>query len=549
MQRFALIALLVLVANLSAFAKSSFQLKVDYARELIDSFYYVDALDYLYHLQQGIDFNTLNSIEKEVYHVTLATTLHHLGDNQEACNQLHNAIFHAKKVRTESDFGVALKYGQIGSYFLQSDNQDSCFKNFRLGIKHISRVKKPLYHASALNNLGLAFAHFSQTDSALYSYKKGLQILDTNNNRQTRFKSLIISNIAKVYYEQGNISKSILQLKKAIRNIENNNCIYKEHKPLFYKSLLFQKLELADTKNIKKILDSVLVSIPRLRNSNKRFENFLSTLLQVKDLNLITEDKFNYLYTAYSDSLITSLNGIINQNKNGAVSYKQQALNQFKKINELKTKSRELELKNTKRKNKLTLLIGASLLSISLLFLVMILQRFKKRKLLFAKQSEVSKLEIENQKLKEQQLQSELKQKSEDITNLAIYNKKKQEWNASIIKRLSSIKKGEANDIKKALKQLEVELNQQNIIEEKAITLQENIDIVNSSFKERLFQMHKNLTVGEIELCSYLKIGMSGKEIAQIRGVSPESITKAKQRLKKKINLSNNSLEAFIESI
>jgi len=45
------------------------------------------------------------------------------------------------------------------------------------------------------------------------------------------------------------------------------------------------------------------------------------------------------------------------------------------------------------------------------------------------------------------------------------------------------------------------------------------------------------LTRNELELCGYLKLRLSGSEIASIRNVDPKSVTKSKQRLKKKLGL------------
>ena len=57
-----------------------------------------------------------------------------------------------------------------------------------------------------------------------------------------------------------------------------------------------------------------------------------------------------------------------------------------------------------------------------------------------------------------------------------------------------------------------------------------------SSYLGNLKDKNPNLTPHELRLCAYMKSNLSNKEIATILNIQPDSVKKAKQRLRRKIN-------------
>ncbi len=73
---------------------------------------------------------------------------------------------------------------------------------------------------------------------------------------------------------------------------------------------------------------------------------------------------------------------------------------------------------------------------------------------------------------------------------------------------------------------------------------------IHPSFLETLNQRLPNLTPNEIELCMYYKLNMSTNEVQSATYKSSDALKKARQRLKKKLDLSTkDSLSQFIQSI
>lgn len=66
------------------------------------------------------------------------------------------------------------------------------------------------------------------------------------------------------------------------------------------------------------------------------------------------------------------------------------------------------------------------------------------------------------------------------------------------------------------------------------------VGALNPNFYEQLFNKHPDLSKSEIRLLTLIKIGYSQKEIAKILVIEPNSVKKAKSRVRKKLELSSS---------
>jgi DNA-binding CsgD family transcriptional regulator len=73
---------------------------------------------------------------------------------------------------------------------------------------------------------------------------------------------------------------------------------------------------------------------------------------------------------------------------------------------------------------------------------------------------------------------------------------------------------------------------------------------VHNDFYDKLNEKFPNLSANEKRLCAFLRLNMSTKEISAITYQSINSITVARSRLRKKLELdSDENLISFLESI
>ena len=86
--------------------------------------------------------------------------------------------------------------------------------------------------------------------------------------------------------------------------------------------------------------------------------------------------------------------------------------------------------------------------------------------------------------------------------------------------------------------------------EDRLEVLQADFEQVNAEFFERLQQHYPSLSKTERELCAYLKLNLSSKDIAALRNTSLNTINVARHRLRKKLSLErDDELEAFVQKV
>ncbi|CAL2082397.1 TPR_REGION domain-containing protein [Tenacibaculum sp. 190524A05c] len=101
-----------------------------------------------------------------------------------------------------------------------------------------------------------------------------------------------------------------------------------------------------------------------------------------------------------------------------------------------------------------------------------------------------------------------------------------------------------------SLAQIIAELKKESIEEDRIQLLKNKIKTINKDFLQKLKKEHPKLTKTDIEVCSFIKIGLSRREISNIRKTSLEAIKSTRFRLKKKLELSKDQkLDEYIQSI
>ncbi len=152
-------------------------------------------------------------------------------------------------------------------------------------------------------------------------------------------------------------------------------------------------------------------------------------------------------------------------------------------------------------------------------------------------------LQLEKEKHKQELL---LKQK--DMEMVLTNNQVQTQLNENIIFKLK--KAQQKGELQKNINQVILELHQQNEINNRMKLIEENMDVVNATFFESLAKVHPNMTRVDKEFCSYIKIGLSSKEIAVIRSTTVNSVNVTKTRLRKKLKLETDiTITSYLRSI
>jgi DNA-binding CsgD family transcriptional regulator len=81
--------------------------------------------------------------------------------------------------------------------------------------------------------------------------------------------------------------------------------------------------------------------------------------------------------------------------------------------------------------------------------------------------------------------------------------------------------------------------------------LRTNLEEITSPFISRFLTQYQSLTPAEISVCNMIRNGLRTKEIAQMRSVSPATINRHREHIRRKLKITNNqaNLTTYLQSI
>ena len=145
---------------------------------------------------------------------------------------------------------------------------------------------------------------------------------------------------------------------------------------------------------------------------------------------------------------------------------------------------------------------------------------------------------------------SELRSRENDLNQIAFHLSQKRKFIEEISSRLTTLQKEPSFRVKSEISALIREFNNHRLSDRSTQALQSDMDKVNVSFYKRLEEQFPALTENEKELCGLLVLRLSTKDIANLRNVLPNSVKKARQRIRKKLSLTEDQdLTLFLENL
>lgn len=154
-----------------------------------------------------------------------------------------------------------------------------------------------------------------------------------------------------------------------------------------------------------------------------------------------------------------------------------------------------------------------------------------------------------------------LKTLSMDIEQLQLdVDYKKQELVKLRTETLQQLKSKErlVEDLKKiadddetiSIKNLIADVKSELLEDSQLALLKNKLEGHNYDFMQRIKNLHPNLTKTDLEICTYVRMSLSRKEVARLRYTSLEAVKKSRSRLRKKMELPEGvNLDEYIKSI
>lgn len=173
----------------------------------------------------------------------------------------------------------------------------------------------------------------------------------------------------------------------------------------------------------------------------------------------------------------------------------------------------------------------------------------------FKRKAEEERLRRENEiaHLKGEQLEHDIKHKSQELSSATMNVMRKNEILIDISNQLSKIQESDdktsfsGNTIKQ-LNKIQSLIKENISHDDDWQKFARNFDVVYENYLKRLVEKFPQLNVNDQRLCAYLKMGLSSKEIAPLLNMSYRSVEMSRYRLRKKMELSREiNLVEFLQ--
>jgi tetratricopeptide (TPR) repeat protein len=375
--------------------------------------------------------------------------------------------------------------------------------------------------ANYYNTAGLTFKKLKQYDRAIEHFNKSLEIVQRDSIYT--WVGLLAGNIGSVYYDMGDVNKAIPLLEKDLQ-------------------LSYESHSYASAANASQFLAKIFLEEGDFGKAESYYHQALDIdkksprLTLAKDVN---EGLYNlYKKTGkttkalmYHEQFVTLRDSLERQNKVEQLKRLELKFQYEKSEQERQAEINSLQQEQAaSQKTQYAIIAGALLLLISIGLLFYAYRQRSQRKQV------VTELELESNRKELVHYTERLIQK----TNLV------EELNQQL-DNIRAMGEGKLDNRTELLSKL---IDSTILTDDEWSDFKKIFDQVHRGFFARIRDRYTDLTEGEIRLIALLKLNLSSKEIANMLGISVDSVIKSRYRLRKKIGTEADfSLEQFVTSV
>jgi tetratricopeptide (TPR) repeat protein len=415
-------------------------------------------------------------------------------------------------------FNVALIFDKLNN---NEKSQEYYFKTLKIVEAMMQKndsIQKRFAVGRIYNNLGITFHNQKKYDVALDYYNKAISI--SENTKKLEAIPSIYNNIGNVYKEKGTFDIALsfyaksLELRRKLNDWQGISLTYayigdcysvqrEEKKALEFYEKAYKIAVENQYFELQRNISEVLI------NENAKNGNYKEAY------------EMHLTYKKLSDSI-----DIVEGSRTAAMLEMQYTFDKQQK---------EVELKKQQRVFRNITLFGI----LSTLLIVFTL-------LYYLGQSKMRRIKLQKQTLAllNEKLENDLEYKNKELTTNVMYLLKKNELISSISQRLLDIKGNLKEENKKPVQNVINELLG-NVDNDVWSEFEVRFQNVHEDFYKKLQDRFPDLSLNEKKLCAFMRLNMSTKEISNITFQSVHSITIARSRLRKKLNITNNDISIY----
>lgn len=457
-----------------------------------------EALDFQ---MKALKISTANadSIFLERIYASLGRTYYRMNEHEIARHYYDQAL--RRYTLEKNKLGMAEVLRQIGNVLL-SGNQDESLNYYQKALAYERQLNHYEGIANVLNNISIVYRARGELDKAKQYIEEAITFHKQSNN---------LAKLPTAYY---NLNRIYLQQGKTDQALE----------------LGLEELRIARRLQLRAEIQEAAWILSDVYTQKKDYEQAL-------------------IYFRWKEALSDSIRG---QESNRNFQRMQSLYENEKKEQELNLLKAEKSLSQSR--NRIIYIGLSAVIIIGLLIILMQRNKIKREKELALKneqlhlaQQSLTNAALENRAMAEKQLQQDLEFRHKELLtytlNLVQKNALMENLREGIQEMLATTDKDSKIKLTKLIKVIDYGLESEKDWDEFRMYFEK----VHSSFFQKLKDQFPDLSQSDLKLCALLSLNLSMKEMAELMGISPESVKMARHRLRKKLNLvTEENLAEFI---
>ena len=468
-------------------------------------------------------FSSSGNLEKGEAYILLAKAYYNQGIFQPAIQSL----LEAEELLSDQNDSYLLPeaYNWLGTLSQRTQQYSQAKQYFQQALTLYRRQRNERGRALVLGNLGHLNEKQENYDSALHFQQEALKIYEASGD------SL---GLATIYDNIGSIQEDLEEFDKAYINFWNAYEI--NHKKGRIVDAIINLNNIGDIHRKKGDYEQALEYTSRAllesRKKNLKYQirSAYRDLAKIHSLMGSFKKAHRYLDLAYE------INAEI---------YSEQIAGEMAKMRtffELDQKDQQIVL--LEKDQQFDRLVRIALVAGLIIVLVVSIVIYYQQRLNTAKniklheqESRLARARLQNVKLSEEKLKTELEAKTKSLTQNALHIIQKNEFLEDLKKKLREIRKSEPSDIPKKIKKLASSIDFSFNLDSDWNDFEKMFQQVHGGFYDKLKQQYPDLTPTEVRLCAMIKLNLNSNDISTIMGISQDSLRVARYRLRKKMDM------------
>ncbi|XZF14586.1 tetratricopeptide repeat protein [Chitinophagaceae bacterium MMS25-I14] len=444
--------------------------------------------------------------------------------------------YHQYQKGIEHLFAAAALLNEIGvdqipapeQYLFYMGNVYCDFRDYQHGLHYLREaLKYPSSDADYIYNLygtlGLAYFKLQKNDTSVFYSKRAMEA--AYSAKDTIKAGSMSGNIGAAYFELKDYENALHYLR-----IDYNTSISRQNwasaaGSVFFIASVYNKL--GQTDNAERYLDTMRY-ISETHNCNN-----INALYSYYGLRtVINKQRKNYEQALIMQDSFLKYNDLLRENRNAAT-LREAELKTSKDLAETK-----IRLAEDQRKRQI--LFRNGIILVALLIIIIIAQLLYRLRQKQKSERNILTLQLQNAEKQLSIYIENLREKTRLLEQLDIKPAATHEDDDDTYTEDATTEDTDATDPEKTdtLNKLkDVTL----ITEEAWKEFSALVNIVHKDFLLNLKKKYPNLTPGDIRLLTLIKLDFSRQEMAATLGISPDSVKKARQRVRKKIDIDEHT--------